>query len=137
MHYYNGFLHTLGEILHQILQIGKIRNRFAIIVFQGVGVKAHKEHIPCLEMEVRLSPDGLKNIFSRAQTIMIAQQHHPWHAEAEHDVALNNEFARCSKIGEVASMNHKIHIASKVDVLHHILGFVIPSLRVADEGKSE
>ena len=88
-------------------------------------------------MEVRRAEYLVKYIFSSAQTIVVAQQGNPRHAQAKQDVALKDELVRGAKVGKVTSVQDKVYVLSFVYAPDKIFRFIVPPLGVANEGKAD
>ena len=86
-----------------------------------------------VETEIGLAENPLKHVLARAQAVVVAQQNDKRHVQLAEDVALQFKFARHPKVADVAAVQHKVNVASRVDTLHRFARLVVPALRVADK----
>ena len=93
--------------------------------------------IPGVEREVVLSENPVEHLFARGKAVVVSQNAYIRHAEPVEYVALLLKLQFESEVGQVAGMHHKIKIFLSVERLYRLFRFVIPSLRVADDGKRD
>lgn len=76
-------------------------------------------------------------VFAVTLEVVIADDRQPGHVEMAETVAHPFEFLGDAIICHVASVDNEIYVSSGIDAGYCIIGVVIPSLGIADEGKLE
>ena len=126
-------MHTNDRAVELICPIGplgldkvEIGNWLRVIVLDGVGIEAHKLHSACDKSKVGIAKSHLVSLCPCTETVVIAQECHKGFVEFLEPVASPEKFLCTTKVGHVASMNHKVDIWPAVDVAHLVTQVIEP-----------
>ena len=120
--------------LHEV----EVRHRTGVVILDGIGVEANELYLSGDEAEVGVAVDGLIGLVARAQTVVVAQQHHRRHLEFLHSFSCPLHFAGSTEVGDVAAVDHEVDaVLAAVDVINRLLQVIVPLMAVADYGKPD
>ena len=68
---------------------------------------------------------------------MVANDWNVGDVEFLEDISLPKELVIDAKVGKIATMDNKVEIGPTVDIAHHVLGLIVPSLGVGNKSKTE
>lgn len=127
-----GFGWKVGKFVVEKLKIG---NGHGVVKVERIHVEAHNPSVARGKCKIVAAENFLKNQIPVSQAVVVAQQADVGAGEAVEYVALEFKLFSYSKVGYVAGVDNEIDVVPPVYCLDSILGFVVPALCVADDGK--
>lgn len=127
-----GFGWKVGKFVIEKLKIG---NGHGVVKVERIHVEAHNPSVARGKCKIVAAENFLKNQIPVSQAVVVAQQTDVGAGEAVEYVALEFKLFSHSKVGHVAGVDNEIDVVPPVYCLDSILGFVVPALCVADDGK--
>ena len=119
-----------------VLDKAEVRYVRIVVELQRIGVQTYESHVAGRESKIDRSEYLDEYLFARRQTVVVAQQDDIRDTQMIEDVALPLELCPHAEVGHVARMDYKIDIVPMIQSFYGIFGFIVPTLRVADDGKT-
>lgn len=136
MHGHDGARHTRWQGIAIGADKGEIGHGDGIVVLEGVRVEAQDMEVARIEGEVGRAEEVAVDIGSRSQAVVITEQHDIGHMEFFENIALKFKLAGHTEIGEVTTVDDEVDVATRIDVTHAVVRFVIPALGVTNHGEA-